>query len=218
MDILQLRRRIRVYRVNNDQYLVLSAQPSCFGLSSSRRTYGRETSCFKAISKVGRDKYSSIPWYVVPLAPLYSPSHSPIGVVDSLKASAVWKQLGGSLRRNSDVLETWELQDFSGSLTDANLFLDACVMEALRLRPVFGLPFERIVPPGGITIGSRYFPGGTIIGMSPRITNRHRPTFGEDADEWRPERWLEDNERRRIMEQSLLTVLSTDFLFSHPTS
>lgn len=85
-------------------------------------------------------------------------------------------------------------------------FLDACVSEALRLQPPFTLPLERVVPPEGLSIGGRYIPAGTLVGMSPWVVNRHRPTFGEDADEWRPERWLVTAEKRRAMEQSVLTV------------
>lgn len=86
-------------------------------------------------------------------------------------------------------------------------YLDACVNEAVRLHPPFCLPFERVVPQGGVTICGRYLPAGTVVGMSPYVVNRHRPTFGEDADAWRPERWLEhDDEHNRKLEHSVLTV------------
>lgn len=43
--------------------------------------------------------------------------------------------------------------------------------------------------------------------MSPYVVNRHRPTFGEDADEWNPDRWLvKDEAHRKKLEQSVLTV------------
>lgn len=42
--------------------------------------------------------------------------------------------------------------------------------------------------------------------MNPYVVNRHQPTFGADADEWRPDRWLEkDEEHQRKLEQSMLT-------------
>ena len=86
-------------------------------------------------------------------------------------------------------------------------YLDACINEAVRLHPPFCLPFERVVPQGGVTICGRYFAAGTVVGMSPYVINRHRPTFGEDAEVWRPERWLEhDDEHRRKLEHSVLTV------------
>lgn len=86
-------------------------------------------------------------------------------------------------------------------------YLDACVREAVRLRPPFALPLERVVPPGGLVVGGRFVPGGTVVGMSPSVVNRDRAAFGEDADDWRPERWLDERESRvREMEQSVLTV------------
>lgn len=86
-------------------------------------------------------------------------------------------------------------------------FLDACWNEAVRLHPPFSLPLERVAPEGGVVICGRHFPQGTCIGMNPYVVNRHRPTFGEDADEWRPERWLvEDAAERKKMENGIMTV------------
>jgi Cytochrome P450 len=88
-------------------------------------------------------------------------------------------------------------------------YLDACINEAVRLHPPFCLPFERVVPEGGVTICGQYFARGTVVGISPYVVNRHRPTFGEDADVWRPERWLgHSEEHKRMLEQSMLTVSS----------
>ncbi|KAK4140133.1 cytochrome P450 [Dichotomopilus funicola] len=88
-------------------------------------------------------------------------------------------------------------------------YLDACVNEAIRLHPPFCLPLERVVPKEGMSIGNgdaqRFLPGGTVIGMNPWVVNRHRPTFGDDADVWRPERWLVGADRYRAMEGSVLT-------------
>ncbi|KAA8644051.1 cytochrome P450 [Aspergillus tanneri] len=84
-------------------------------------------------------------------------------------------------------------------------YLDACVNEAVRLHPPFCLPFERVVPTGGIMVGNSYIPGGTVVGMSPYVVNRHKPTFGQDADEWNPDRWMVPEERKRKLEASVLT-------------
>ncbi|PKX99601.1 polyketide synthase [Aspergillus novofumigatus IBT 16806] len=85
-------------------------------------------------------------------------------------------------------------------------YLDACVNEALRLQPPVCLPFERVAPRGGITLCGRYFKEGTILGMNPYVVHRHRPTFGQDADKWRPERWLHNGpEHRRMLDASLLS-------------
>ena len=85
-------------------------------------------------------------------------------------------------------------------------YLNACIKEAGRMHPPFGLPYERIVPPEGATICNHFLPGGTIVGMSPFATHRDPTTFGADADIWRPERWIEADEgEKRRMENALLT-------------
>ncbi|SPJ72161.1 related to pisatin demethylase / cytochrome P450 monooxygenase [Fusarium torulosum] len=85
-------------------------------------------------------------------------------------------------------------------------FLDACIKESLRLDPPFATALERIVPAEGATICGHFFPGGSLVGMNPYITNRYRPTWGEDADLWRPSRWLEgDTANVRKLEASLLS-------------
>lgn len=86
-------------------------------------------------------------------------------------------------------------------------YLDACINEGVRLHPPFCLPLERVVPAEGVDICGHFFPKGTVVGMSPWVANRHRPTFGEDADSWRPERWLGlDAEQYKKLNNSMLTV------------
>lgn len=88
-------------------------------------------------------------------------------------------------------------------------YLDACVFEGLRIHPPFVLPLERVAPKGGVFISGHYFAEGVCIGMNPYVVNRHPPTWGEDAELWRPERWLvEDPELRKKLEGSLMTVRS----------
>ena len=85
-------------------------------------------------------------------------------------------------------------------------YLGACIKEAGRLHPPFGLPYERVVPPEGATICGQRIPGGTVVGMSPWATHRDYNTFGTDSDLWRPERWTEaDEAKKRRMENALLT-------------
>lgn len=86
-------------------------------------------------------------------------------------------------------------------------FLDACIKEAGRVHPPFGLPLERIVPEGGAQISGEYLPEGTIVGMNAWVVHRDTNTFGPDADIWRPDRWMEMDEAGvKKMENSLLTV------------
>ncbi|RYO73661.1 hypothetical protein DL764_010439 [Monosporascus ibericus] len=70
-------------------------------------------------------------------------------------------------------------------------YLDACVKEAFRMHPAAGLPLERIVPsPAGAEIAGRRVPGGTIVGCSAWVIHRRPEIWGPDADVYRPERWL----------------------------
>jgi cytochrome P450 len=70
-------------------------------------------------------------------------------------------------------------------------YLDAIIKEAMRLYPSVGLHLQRVVPAEGLTLpDGRHIPSGTIVGMSPPVVNRDREVFGDDAEEFRPERWL----------------------------
>ena len=96
-------------------------------------------------------------------------------------------------------------------------YLDACVQEGSRMHPPFALPFERIVPEGGVTVLGHFLPAGTVVGGSPYVVNRHKPTFGQDAEFWRPERWLvDDPAARKRMEQGNLTVSKTSCFSYRP--
>nr|A0A097ZPE4.1 RecName: Full=Cytochrome P450 monooxygenase andK; AltName: Full=Anditomin synthesis protein K; Flags: Precursor [Aspergillus stellatus]BAP81865.1 AndK [Aspergillus stellatus] len=85
-------------------------------------------------------------------------------------------------------------------------YLDACVMEAFRIHPAFCLHLERLVPETGMEICGKQIPPGAIVGMSPWVINRHKPTFGEDVHQWRPERWLGHSETRlQELKNTILT-------------
>ncbi|KAH7305928.1 benzoate 4-monooxygenase cytochrome P450 [Stachybotrys elegans] len=85
-------------------------------------------------------------------------------------------------------------------------FLEACVHESGRIHPPFGLHLERIAPEGGIEIEGKFIPEGTVVGMNAWVVHRNKDVFGEDADTWRPERWMEaDADKRKLMESCLLT-------------
>ncbi|KAH6628872.1 cytochrome P450 [Chaetomium tenue] len=87
-------------------------------------------------------------------------------------------------------------------------YLQAVIIEALRLFPPFtGIPFKA-VPPQGDTIDGKHVPGGTLIAPNFWTTGRNRAVFGADVEVFRPERWLEadaaaaesgDRERRAEM-------------------
>jgi cytochrome P450 len=85
-------------------------------------------------------------------------------------------------------------------------YLDACIKEASRIHPPIGFPLERIVPSPGIKVDGIFIPSDTRVSMNPYSVHRSKEMFGEDADCWRPERWLCDDKMRKAMYNSLLTV------------
>ena len=83
-------------------------------------------------------------------------------------------------------------------------YLHACIQEGFRLHPPLAINFERIVPSSGATICDNWIPAGTVVGVSPGVVQHHKATFGDDADSFRPERWLVDDEQKiRAMERAM---------------
>ncbi|KAL1792308.1 hypothetical protein ACET3X_008815 [Alternaria dauci] len=83
-------------------------------------------------------------------------------------------------------------------------YLTAVVKEALRIHPAAGLPLERVVPAGGVSVCDTFIPGGIIIGCSAWVIHMDRRVFGEDAALWRPERWLEGDPESQSLMNSML--------------
>ncbi|KAL2852325.1 cytochrome P450 [Aspergillus pseudodeflectus] len=78
-------------------------------------------------------------------------------------------------------------------------YLQACVKECLRIwPPVVGL-MQKVVPPGGDTLGGKFVPGGTQIGYSAWGVHRNPKVYGADADVFRPERWLEVEDEEKLL-------------------
>lgn len=74
-------------------------------------------------------------------------------------------------------------------------YMQACLKEAMRMHPAVGLALERIVPSEGCDIDGYHIPSGTVIGANPWVVARDKEVYGEDADAFRPERWVEVWER-----------------------
>jgi hypothetical protein len=90
----------------------------------------------------------------------------------------------GAIENRGDGLVSWaESQKLP--------YLDACIKEAFRMHPAAGLPLERVTPPQGVEICGRHIPGGTIVACSAWVMHRRSEVYGDDADYYRPERWLE---------------------------
>lgn len=88
-------------------------------------------------------------------------------------------------------------------LNDADSGIQAFLNECLRFSPPVSLLFPRVVPPKGDTIDGKFVPGGTSIGTDFWSMGRRVDIFGEDADVFRPERFLEaPPEKKSTMEKT----------------
>ncbi|KAJ4389779.1 hypothetical protein N0V93_007251 [Gnomoniopsis smithogilvyi] len=96
----------------------------------------------------------------------------------------------------------------SSPITDAEArslpYLQAVIKEGLRVfPPVTGL-MPTIVPPGGDIIHGVHVPEGTEIGWSAFGVQHDKEVYGNDAETFRPERWLDVEH-----ENKLRSMLST---------
>ncbi|CAM1504386.1 Fc.00g019770.m01.CDS01 [Cosmosporella sp. VM-42] len=83
-------------------------------------------------------------------------------------------------------------------------YLQAVIREGLRMwPPVGGLGFKQ-VPLEGDIINGYFVPGGTQIGQGFYAVGRSKLVWGDDADVFRPERWLhaEGEELKRMIAAS----------------
>ena len=83
-------------------------------------------------------------------------------------------------------------------------YLQAVVKEAMRLLPSIVYQLLRHAPEG-LSVDGKRIPAGTPVGISPIAQNRDKAIWGSDADEFKPERWLEDEARARYLESANMT-------------
>ncbi|KAI1503903.1 cytochrome P450 [Biscogniauxia marginata] len=69
-------------------------------------------------------------------------------------------------------------------------YLQAVLYESMRLLPPVAIVLDRDVPQGGMSIGPYYIPEGVVVGSSAWAIHRMPEVWGPDANEFRPERWL----------------------------
>ena len=72
-------------------------------------------------------------------------------------------------------------------------YFQACIKEALRIFGPVPMGLPRVAPPGGLTIGDRTFPAGTILSINPWVMHHSTEIWGPDAKEFNPDRWLSES-------------------------
>ncbi|KAK3709860.1 hypothetical protein LTR37_010690 [Vermiconidia calcicola] len=76
----------------------------------------------------------------------------------------------------------------------------ACVKETMRLNPSAPNIFPRTVGKGGMEVGEGvWVEEGVEVTCNPWLVHRDPAVFGSDAEVFRPERWLEDEEQTKML-------------------
>lgn len=85
----------------------------------------------------------------------------------------------------------------------------------MRVHPGVAMLLERYVPDTGLKLPNDDFvPPGTSVGINPFVVNRNKAVWGVDADEFRPERWLQaPGESDTAFQERLRLFNATDLTF-----
>lgn len=75
-------------------------------------------------------------------------------------------------------------------------YLQACIREGLRIWPPVTGMMSKTVPKGGDTLNGVFVPGGTDVGYCAWGLQRIKSVYGDDAETFRPERWLDVDEEK----------------------
>jgi cytochrome P450 len=111
-------------------------------------------------------------------------------------------------RLRKEVLEA--VPDLDQPVTHAAIhdlsYLDAVINETQRLHPIVSAAFDRAVPDEGVELGGYFLPKGTVVIVS--VSTLHEdPNVFPDPTTFKPERWLDDEEKVAKMKQSFIPFL-----------
>jgi cytochrome P450 len=75
-------------------------------------------------------------------------------------------------------------------------YYNAIIKESMRLCPSAPNIFPRMVSEPGIALFGKFAPAGAEITCNPWFVARDKSLYGEDAEVFRPERWIDDSKER----------------------
>lgn len=81
-------------------------------------------------------------------------------------------------------------------------YLQAVINESLRYHSTSSLGLPRIIPVGGSNICGKFFPSGTVVSCPAYTIHREKEIWGDDAEEYNPERWLKKD--RKELEKAFI--------------
>ena len=109
------------------------------------------------------------------------------------------------LQAEVDVLQLEKRHPVSFSTANNLPYLNAVISESMRCWWINRLPTPRMTPPEGMTICGTFVPGNVEVGVYGPVVHRNAAVFGDDVDDFRPERWLGPEEKVRVMKNSLFS-------------
>ncbi|KAK3348529.1 cytochrome P450 [Neurospora tetraspora] len=86
-------------------------------------------------------------------------------------------------------------------------YLQACIYEGLRMQPPFSGLLMKSPPKGGDTINGMFIPEGTRVGHNVGGLIQRKDVFGDDAEIFRPERWLNVDPAKRLEMQQVTEMV-----------
>ncbi|KAF5027084.1 hypothetical protein F66182_796 [Fusarium sp. NRRL 66182] len=102
------------------------------------------------------------------------------------------------LQTNPDILKRLQQElrkkfqsyhEIDGASTSSLPYLNAVILEGMRMYPPLPFPLPRVVPEGGDIVDGHFIPGGTIVSTNPFAASMSPDNF-KDPWTFSPERWL----------------------------
>jgi benzoate 4-monooxygenase len=95
------------------------------------------------------------------------------------------------------IFPSTQFQLLNYRFTDRHVSLDAVITETMRIHGTSSLGLPRVVVGDGVTLHGHFFPAGTVLSVPSYTIHHSKEIWGEDADEFRPERWENLTEKQK---------------------